>query len=212
MPNIISVVLFSNFRDAMWLGEGDRRFFVYESPMRPLAEEYYEGLWAWLEGGGSALVFGWLLGRDLSRFNPKAPPPMTAAKREMIEASADPLAAYVRRFLEERMGPARRPLVTLGELLHDLEDKAPAALRARITEQKVVPELRRLGAERLGKVRVERGRRPCPVWCLYKVGLVKRVLGANPGDRLASLYRRLRGLDEKGLRRAAKLPAGGLFP
>ena len=212
VPNIISVVLFSNFRDAMWLGEGDRRFFVYELPMRPLAEEYYEGLWAWLKGGGSALVFGWLLGRDLSRFNPKAPPPMTAAKREMIEASADPLAAYVRRFVEERMGPACRPLVTLGELLHDLEDVAPAALRARITEQKVVPELRRLGAERLGKVRVERGRRPCSVWCLYKVGLVKRVLGANPGDRLAPLYRRLRGLDEKGLRRAAKLPADGLLP
>jgi hypothetical protein len=45
-------------------------------------------------------LFGFLMRRDLSGFNPHRPPPATEAKRSIIEASGHPLRMYVLEAVE----------------------------------------------------------------------------------------------------------------
>ena len=62
--------------------------------------------YAWLASGGYEAVAGLLLSRDVSQFNPKAPPPMTDAKERAIIASAYPEDAALSDVFEQIEGHA----------------------------------------------------------------------------------------------------------
>lgn len=74
----------SNHPDAFFLEEADRRFFVHEVTVGPLAAEFYDRYAAWLENGGAGHLFYALLKRDLKSFNPAAAALRTAARERMI--------------------------------------------------------------------------------------------------------------------------------
>ena len=90
-PNIVQAIFMSNYRDALHISEGDGRYFVVWTNAEPLDKDYYNGLWAWLEDRGNGLVVRWLLNRDISDFNPKAPAPLTSFKNEVIGSSKSSL-------------------------------------------------------------------------------------------------------------------------
>jgi hypothetical protein len=85
VPNIQNWALSTNKENAIALEPTDRRFWIGDCDIPRPAPAYFVALWHWLahEKGFEACV-GWLLDRDVRAFNPKAPPPLTAAKSKMI--------------------------------------------------------------------------------------------------------------------------------
>jgi len=91
IPNVVGVVITTNHRDGVYLPPDDRRFFVAwsETTKEDLPPGYFKELYSWYEDGGADHVAAYLAALDLSDFNPKAPPPWTAAKTMMVDAGRD---------------------------------------------------------------------------------------------------------------------------
>jgi hypothetical protein len=90
IPNVVGVVMTTNHKlDGLYLEENDRRHFIAWSNVRVEAfkGDYFDVFWDWMEGGGREHVVAWLRSRDLSKFNPKAPPEKTVTWREIVGAS-----------------------------------------------------------------------------------------------------------------------------
>ena len=84
--NRVFVVAFSNERAAISIPSEDRRWFCLWAEADRLPEAEAVALWNWYEHrGGFAAVAAYLSSRDVSAWNPSAPPPMTEAKAIMVE-------------------------------------------------------------------------------------------------------------------------------
>lgn len=86
VKNLLRVVMTTNDPMAMFIPADDRRLFIMQSSLTPLwhvaagMPNYFAELFGWIEGGGWQHVAAWLAARDISKFNPKAKPPVTRAK------------------------------------------------------------------------------------------------------------------------------------
>jgi hypothetical protein len=83
IPDCMNYFFTSNHPDALFLEDGDRRFFIWEVTAGPLPRSFYEEYDAWLKGEGSSNLMHYLLNKDLSGFNPREHAPMTDGKRNM---------------------------------------------------------------------------------------------------------------------------------
>ena len=95
MPDCANYVLTSNDPVALSLEPGERRTFVHhvnETPLGALKGDQYA---AWLRATGAAAL-AWYLTKelDLGEFSPHAPPPMTAARQDMINNSRSEVDAW----------------------------------------------------------------------------------------------------------------------
>jgi hypothetical protein len=93
VPNLVGVVFTTNHRtDGLYLPEDDRRHYVAWSDALPA--DFDPGFWttfyAWLDDGGRDHVAAYLAAVDLSDFDPKAPPPKTAAFWNIVAAGRAP--------------------------------------------------------------------------------------------------------------------------
>ena len=72
----------------MYLPANDRRTYVAASNCKKeeFEPEYWNKFWVWYEGGGFEHVAAYLATRDISNFDPKAPPPKTQAFWEIVDA------------------------------------------------------------------------------------------------------------------------------
>lgn len=89
IPNLNNVIITTNYRTGgMYLPNDDRRHFVAYSdlPVGTFDEGYWRKFHEWMDGGGLEECAAYLMSRDVSRFNPKASPPRTAAFWAMCEA------------------------------------------------------------------------------------------------------------------------------
>jgi len=100
VPDCINYYFTSNHPDAFFLEDDDRRFFIHEIEVDPLDEAFYAEYDLWLDGGGSAAVFEYLLKLSVDSFNPAAPAYRTQAKERMIADGQSDLGAWVRQLLE----------------------------------------------------------------------------------------------------------------
>jgi hypothetical protein len=118
IPNILNCVMLSNHLNALALGKHDRRYLVLHSRVdAPMTKADRVALWAWFKDAGCSKVYGWLLARDISAFDPFERPAMTALKAEMIR-SARPAALRWCLSLFEEGGPFDgRTIITVGEVL-----------------------------------------------------------------------------------------------
>lgn len=97
VPDCINYFFTSNSPDSFFLEDHDRRFFIHEVLVGPKSEEFYSRYSAWLyKEGGAAIVFDYLLNRDLSKFNPAAPAMKTEAKERMINTVQSDLGSWCR--------------------------------------------------------------------------------------------------------------------
>lgn len=82
--NHMNVVFQSNELTPLALDNTDRRYLVVFTP--PAREpQFYKDFAAWRKKGGAAKWFNYLLTYPLKEFDPNAPPPMTAAKGDLID-------------------------------------------------------------------------------------------------------------------------------
>ena len=105
LPNLIGVVVTTNHKtNGIYLPADDRRHFVAwsEATKDDFTDEYWKELWGWYEnGGGYEAVAAFLREFSLSDFNPKAPPPKTAAFWQIVDASRAPEDAEMADALED---------------------------------------------------------------------------------------------------------------
>lgn len=100
--NVTNYIAATNHLDALAIDEGDRRWCVLRTPftsrddlLSKHSPEYFRRLVNAVENF-PGVIRGWLLNVDLSDFDPKIAPPMSAAKIEMINASRSPADADIR--------------------------------------------------------------------------------------------------------------------
>jgi hypothetical protein len=91
--NVCRVIYTTNHRyDALYLPANDRRTYVAwsESKSEDFADEFWREFWGWYKADGLEDVVAYLAAYDLSKFDPKAPPPKTPAFRQIVGAGAAP--------------------------------------------------------------------------------------------------------------------------
>jgi hypothetical protein len=106
--NCVGIIITSNYKsDGIYLPPDDRRHFVAWSALtkEDFAQAYWDGLWSWYENGGTSHVAAYLAELDLSDFNPKAPPPKTAAFWEIVDANRAPEDAELADVLDNLNSP-----------------------------------------------------------------------------------------------------------
>jgi putative DNA primase/helicase len=84
--NQINIVYLSNENQPLPLDNDDRRHLVVYTPP-PQPEEYYDALHIEIANGGIDAFYKYLLDLDLSGFHPAKRPPMTQAKKALINIS-----------------------------------------------------------------------------------------------------------------------------
>ncbi len=88
IPNLTGVIITTNYEmHGMYLPADDRRHFVVWTDIERTAfeDDHWRRIWGWYDVGGYEIIMGFLGARDLSRFNPKAPPVQTDAFLRIVE-------------------------------------------------------------------------------------------------------------------------------
>jgi hypothetical protein len=107
--NVCGVIITSNHKtDGIYLPADDRRHFVAwtDKTKGDFTMAYWDKLHGWYADDGHAWVAGYLQELDLSGFDPKAPPPKTAAFHEIVGASRAPEDAEMADVLDGLGEPA----------------------------------------------------------------------------------------------------------
>jgi hypothetical protein len=93
----------------------DRRHFVAWSDCgkEDFSPGYWDGLWGWYEAGGYAHAAAYLLGLDISSFDPKALPPKTPAFWDIADAGRAPEDAELADAIDKMGDP---DAITLGQI------------------------------------------------------------------------------------------------
>lgn len=96
IPDCANYLFTSQHPDALFLEDGDRRYFVVNTNDEPLSREFYAEVDTWYRSGtaAKALLYHFMHLPMSPSFNPRAPAPMTAAKQEMIVTSRSDLDAW----------------------------------------------------------------------------------------------------------------------
>lgn len=127
VPNVTNYCAFTNFDDALVIDENDRRWGVFFTKFQNRAElltagigkAYWDALYDATENHADVLR-AWLLSIDCSEFDPKAAPPITAAKLAMIRNSLSAEAVMVAEVIalgREGIGPYAMATDCLNEAL-----------------------------------------------------------------------------------------------
>lgn len=95
--NHVNMVFLSNEAMPVVLEQDDRRHAVIWTPEK-LSADFYTGLKAEIDNGGGAALHHYLLHLDLGDFGPSSKPPMTDAKKELIDQSLDSPSRFVLAF------------------------------------------------------------------------------------------------------------------
>jgi putative DNA primase/helicase len=95
--NHVNLVFLSNETMPVVLEQDDRRHAVIWTPEK-LSREFYRDLLVELENGGAAALHDYLLHVDLGDFTEGTLPPMTEAKRELIDLSMDSPSRFFKAF------------------------------------------------------------------------------------------------------------------
>jgi hypothetical protein len=100
----------SNDPDALFMDDQDRRFFVHEVKAGKFD---YRAYVQWMKSAsGPAALWHYLLGYDMTGFDPYAPAPVTMGKREMISVGKSELGAWVAEFKENVDGVLAKAKLT----------------------------------------------------------------------------------------------------
>jgi hypothetical protein len=120
--NVVGVVLTTNYKTGgIYLPADDRRHYVAYTALtkEDFEPDYFPALWGWYRNGGIAHVAAYLRELDLSEYDPKAPPPKTAAWWDIVDSSRAPEDAELADVLDRMGNP---DAVTLTDIILEGQD------------------------------------------------------------------------------------------
>jgi len=152
--NRVFVVAFSNERVAISIPSEDRRWFVIWAEASKLPETQAVSLWNWYQHrGGFEAVAHYLHARDVSAWNPTAPPPMTEAKAIMVEHGMSTAESFLVDLLRRRAGEFSRGVVggPFHALCDRLQGQAPTGVK--IVQAALLHALKEAGWVDMGRLK-----------------------------------------------------------
>ena len=158
VPNLVSLIFFSNLDSPVLLERGDRRFFVIDSDALPLSAERYAALVEWYGAGGVQLVARWLLSRSVAEFDARGRAPETDAKVEMTKDGRTAVEEWIEDGIADAVAPFDTDVICLQDVharlrIEEKENRLPRGSTP--SGQKLFRVLARYGALALGeRVRV----------------------------------------------------------
>lgn len=96
VANVMRVFITTNDRLALYIPPEDRRLLVMHSNLQQKWHEaegdadYFERFFAWIESGGAGAIGGWLMARDLSKYQPKGGVPKSDSWAEITQRWSSP--------------------------------------------------------------------------------------------------------------------------
>jgi hypothetical protein len=152
--NRVFVVAFSNERVAISIPSEDRRWFVIWAEASKLPEAQAVSLWNWYQHrGGFEAVANYLHTRDVSAWNPTAPPPMTEAKAIMVEHGMSTAESFLVDLMRRRAGEFSRGVVggPFHAICDRLQGQAPAGTK--IVQAALLHALKEAGWVDMGRIK-----------------------------------------------------------
>jgi hypothetical protein len=125
MANRLFVLAFSNDPVPISLATQDRRWFCVWSTAPRMNSEQAKRIWDWYRGGGFGMIARFLRARDVSKFNPSAPPMWTEFKANLVEHGMSMAESYLVEMLRNRIGDFSRGVI--GSPFHSLCDRLAGA-------------------------------------------------------------------------------------
>ena len=138
--NCCGVIITTNHKiDGIYLPADDRRHYGAWSDLTKEDQSfkygYWNKIWSFYEDGGAQHVTAYLLQRDIRKFDPKAPPPKTAAFWSIADSSRAPEESELADLLE---AAGRPDAITLKKLQAFAEDDFADWLKDR-KNRRVIP-------------------------------------------------------------------------
>jgi len=121
MANRLFVLAFSNDPVPISLASQDRRWFCVWSSAPRMKPERARMMWDWYKAGGFASIAKFLYERDISAFNPSAPPMMTEFKANLVEHGMSMAESFLVEMLRNRTGEFAKGVI--GSPFHSLCDR-----------------------------------------------------------------------------------------
>jgi hypothetical protein len=169
IPNRLFVTATSNYDDAISMPSDDERRWgiYYLRPTRAMTGDerkaYFRTLHQFLDGPRGAGVLRWIFSQvDISQFNPHAPPPMTAAKRMMVEKSQLTEVQIIINAVRDGSGPFCRDLFyaeQVAQWLHGETGKTYPNMAIKGYLSRAIPNAKIAKQMRMGNDHVR-------IWCL----------------------------------------------
>lgn len=117
MPNLLSVMAFSNHANALQMDEGDKRFLVINSQVEPKDDKYYKNYFKWLEQEqGIEKVMSFFLKRDIQNFNYGALPFKTNAYKALVKEGQPLWIQDLEISLENKEAPFNKDTITIKQV------------------------------------------------------------------------------------------------
>ena len=101
IPDCINYFFTSNHPDAFFMDDDDRRSLVVNVEVDPLPDAFYREYDAWYKGMGASYLLNYLLGLDLTGFDPHAQAYRTDARQDMIVHARSDLSSWVHSLIED---------------------------------------------------------------------------------------------------------------
>lgn len=132
-PNHATFVILTNLKTPLIIEDKDRRIFFVDTPAMPRGKEYYSSFASWWQSNLGA-IRAYLDTVDLEGFDAFAPPPMTEAKRILIDDSRTEIVKELALAIEQRWGFFDRDIVTLSEVETQLGSSMRGKSKVQLTE------------------------------------------------------------------------------
>ena len=122
--NVCGVIITTNHKnDGIYLSSDDRRHYVAWSPCQKEDEKfqggYWKAIWNYYDTGGFADIAAYLRTRDISGFDPKAPPPKTAAFWSIVDSSRPAEESELADAIDKLNNPKVLTLLNLQNITSD---------------------------------------------------------------------------------------------
>lgn len=165
MANRFFVLAFTNDQAPISIPSQDRRWFCVWSKNPPMDERKAVPLWNWYRAGGLEKIGAWLHARDVSAFNPKAPPMETEFKRSLIENSRSTAEAFLVDMIQERKHcfAAGAVATPLHGLIQDLQTQVPSSVK--IVQAAILHALQEAGWVDRGRCASAEYKSPKHIYC-----------------------------------------------
>ncbi len=152
VDNTLNIFITGNKIEIFKLDTFDRRFMVCEARDNGSicnSQDYWKPRWDWIErGGGASAIYGYLLGRDVSGFDPYGQAPETKAKLDMVDMTHDPLEVWV----EELKANPREVMQIRGMPIEGRVATAKELLFVYYDGQRPMPEITKVDATKMNAV------------------------------------------------------------
>jgi Family of unknown function (DUF5906) len=136
--NCCGVMITTNHKTGgIFLPADDRRHYVAWSDLakEDFSSNYWAKLWGWYANGGDRHVAAHLAQLDISAFDPKAPPPKTAAFWDIVDANRAPEDAELADVLDRLGNP---DAASLSQIIDGVDDDFANWLKDR-RNRRIIP-------------------------------------------------------------------------